>query len=396
MKILWLIGNTSLYEETNNQHGGWIGALQRQLMQVQEVQLAIAFPWDKEIREEKDSVLYYGVRNISHPLFRFQSKQRTQLERIKLIIEDFQPDIIHVFGTEIGYGLICEHTNIPVIIHLQGILEAIFEAWLPQNLSWSKYILTHPLAYLGYDAMRKFTKRERVMFRGCKYYMGRTEWDQSISHLLSPNSSYYYCPEMLRPEIYAALPWQYHQSSKLTVVSIIGNGMYKGADVILRTAKILKEWSDLDFEWQIVGVGNISWAEKHVSIKAHEVGVKPIGRASTTQLIEIMQSADIFVHPSYIENSSNAICEAQCIGMPVIATHVGGTTSLVEHERTGVIVPANDVYMLAAQISRLANNPKICMTLGKNARSEALERQNPETIISTLLNIYQSVVHAQV
>lgn len=396
MKILWLIGNTSLYAEANNQHGGWIGALQRQLMQVAYVRLAIAFPWDKEMREGKDNVLYYGVRNISHPIFRFQSKQHAQLERIKHIIEDFQPDIIHVFGTEIGYGLICEHTNIPVIIHLQGILEAIFEAWLPQNLSWSKYILAHPLAYLGYDAMQKFTKRERRIFEECKHYMGRTEWDQSISHLLSPNSSYYYCPEMLRPEIYAALPWQYHQSPKLTIVSVIGNSMYKGADVILRTAKILKEWSTLDFEWQIVGVENICWAEKHVGIKAKEVGINPVGRASAIELIKILQSADIFVHSSYIENSSNAICEAQCIGLPVIATHVGGTTSLVEHEKTGIIVPANDVYMLAAQISRLANNPQICMTLGKNARCEAQARHNPAAIITTLLNIYQSVVHAQV
>lgn len=394
MKILWLIGNTSLYAEANNQHGGWIGALQRQMMQVADVRLAIAFPWDTEMREEKDNVLYYGVRNISHPIFRFQSKQRAQLKRIELIIEDFQPDIIHVFGTEIGYGLICEHTNIPVIIHLQGILEAIFEAWLPQNLSWSKYILAHPLAYFGYDAMRKFTKREREIFHGCKFYMGRTEWDQFISHLLSPNSFYYYCPEMLRPEIYAASPWHYHHSSKLTVVSIIENSIYKGADVILRTAEILKDRSAMDFEWQIVGVGNISWAEKHVGIKAHEVGVKPIGRASTTQLIDILQSADIFVHPSYIENSSNAICEAQCIGMPVIATHVGGTTSLVEHEKTGIIVPANDVYMLAAQICRLTNNLEMCVALGKNARSEAFERHNPATIISTLLNIYHSVLHA--
>ena len=147
----------------------------------------------------------------------------------------------------------------------------------------------------------------------------------------------------------------------------------------------------MDFEWQIVGVENIRWAEKHVGLKAHEVGVVPIGRASATELIGILQSADIFVHPSYIENSSNAMCEAQCVGLPVIATHVGGATSLIEHKKTGIIVPANDVYMLAAQISRLANNPKICMTLGKNARQEALKRHNPQAIITTVLNIYQSV-----
>lgn len=396
MRVLWLVGNTSLYAEVSNMHGGWIGALQYHLMQVRDVQLAVAFPWQKSIKEIRDRVFYYGVPDVKHPIICFQSKQRKQLLRIKQIVDDFNPDIIHVFGTEMGYGLICEYLTIPVIIHIQGILEAIFEAWMPQNLSWRNYILAHPSAYLGYDAMQKFTKRERAIFKGCNYFMGRTEWDQSISHLLAPDSSYYYCPEMLRPEIYGAFPWQYHESPKLIIVSVIANSLYKGADIILRTAKIMKDNTLLDFEWRVVGVDAMALAEEHVGIKATEVGVKPIGRASASELISILQNANVYVHPSYIENSSNAICEAQCIGLPVIATYVGGTTSLVEHEKTGVIVPANDVYMLTAQICRLANNPETCITLGGNARNEALKRHNPEAIISTLLNIYQSIVHAHV
>ena len=393
MRVLWLAGNNALYKYSGDQHGGWIGALQRELQKENNVVLGVGFPWTESIKEVRDSVIYYGIKDIRHPIFRYEAKLKTQLLRLQTIVDDFKPDIIHVFGTEIAYGMIAKQTKIPVIVHIQGVLGAIYEAWLPQNLSWLDYILGNPRVYLGYDALRKFVPREREIYRHCRFFMGRTEWDKQLSQLLSPGSTYFHCDEMLRPEIVQTHAWQSHASEEVSLVSVVGEAPYKGIDVILRTAKILKDIARLHFTWNVIGVQSMCLSERLTGIKAADVNVLPQGRADVIHLIKWLQEATMFVHPSYIENSSNAICEAQYIGLPVIATHVGGTTSLITHEKTGIVMPANDVYLLASQVVRLAKDRDLCLHLGANSRKEAMARHAPKTIISTLLNIYQSVLH---
>ena len=60
-----------------------------------------------------------------------------------------------------------------------------------------------------------------------------------------------------------------------------------------------------------------------------------------------MLASDLYVSASHIENSPNSVAEAQLIGMPCIATGVGGTATYIEHNISGIIVPPGDPYALA-------------------------------------------------
>ena len=130
MKVLWLAGNPSLYAHAKDQHGGWIGALQRELLREKDISLAVAFPAETNLKDERDGVKYYGVSDIIHPIIGYKSKLQRHIKHLSEVINDFRPDIIHVFGSEIAFGLVSACTDIPVAIHLQGILSAIYEAWL--------------------------------------------------------------------------------------------------------------------------------------------------------------------------------------------------------------------------------------------------------------------------
>lgn len=88
------------------------------------------------------------------------------------------PDVILCFGTENGFGLASTLTDIPVVIHLQGILNPYYEAWMPQGLSWRKWLWGNKNAILTWLALKEFKEREMKMFRSCKYFIGRTDWDQ--------------------------------------------------------------------------------------------------------------------------------------------------------------------------------------------------------------------------
>src|SRR5205085_7777611 len=64
-------------------------------------------------------------------------------------------------------------------------------------------------------------------------------------------------------------------------------------------------------------------------------------------LDELIRQLDLFVLPSYTEGLPNVVLEAFAAGVPVVATSVGGTPEIVQHERSGLLVPPGDASALA-------------------------------------------------
>jgi glycosyltransferase involved in cell wall biosynthesis len=61
-------------------------------------------------------------------------------------------------------------------------------------------------------------------------------------------------------------------------------------------------------------------------------------------------------------------------GLPVVATRIGGTPRLVDHEATGLLVEPADASALAAAILRLIENPNAAAELGRRARQAVEDR----------------------
>lgn len=396
MKILWLASTPGLLKNTNHYNGGgWVAALQEEIIKVygNKIEMSLAYLSDKNSHEEYEGTHYYGIAAIKHTFWHYTQKEKAFCDRIRNVISEVSPDIILCFGTENGLGLACSLTDIPVIIHLQGILNPYYEAWMPQGLSWTKWLCGNRYSILTWLALKKFKKREIKMFRSCKYFLGRTEWDKSICHLLAPQAKYFYCSEMLRPDIYNSQKiWNNPSNKTKRIVSIISNAIYKGGDVILRAAKILKNNTSFKFEWEVYGVDNMQKWEQISHVKHDEVNVKVFGVINAHQLIDILTTADVYVHPSYIENSPNTVCEAQLLGIPVIATNVGGTSSLIKNGETGLLVPANDPYLIASNVLMLTQDNQFSLAISSNARKNALDRHKSISIIDNLISVFTKVL----
>jgi glycosyltransferase involved in cell wall biosynthesis len=221
--------------------------------------------------------------------------------------------------------------------------------------------------------------------------MGRTEWDKSVSKLLSPHSKYYYCSEVLRPEFIESKDrWNPKDRGHKIIVSTISSPLYKGGDVILTTAQLLKN-AKIDFEWSVIGASNFKSIEQKIGIMAKDVNVILNGTLSAKVLKERLLNADVFVHPSYIDNSPNSICEAQFLGLPVISTNVGGISSLIPSDDYGLLFPANDPYRACSLIMSILNNKKLSLKISANSRSLAEKRHDQTTIISDLITTYKRI-----
>ena len=168
----------------------------------------------------------------------------------------------------------------------------------------------------------------------------------------------------------------------MRIISTLSSSIYKGIDLVLKTAYLLKKKLGNTFDWQIIGLHKdnklVRFFEYCLKKRFKDCNVSFIGVLSESELIKSLQQANIFIHPSYIDNSPNSVCEAQILGMPVIACNVGGTSTLIEHEQNGILVPANAPYELAHNIMLLANDKIKSEQLGTQARISAMERHRSE------------------
>lgn len=410
MKILWFTNTPSLYKKDLRGYngGGWIESLEKILSQQDNVELGISFLHSDDCFKSKQGrTTYYPIslyssksQKFKHYLL-YKKSYKKEVDSYMDVINDFKPDLIHVFGTEQSFGLLTLYTKIPVVIHIQGILNPYLNAYFAPGLSKIDSILEkafNPLKLISTLRGQFFFKcnaeREVIILKNCKYFMGRTHWDKDVCTLYAPNSKYFYCSEVLRDLFYQAMPWQKQTRNKFLITSTISKVSYKGFDVILKTAKLLKKHTKIDFEWNVFGITEYKFWEKKLMIECASVNVKLNGIADSETLVKYLQDADVFVHPSYIDNSPNSVCEAQLLGLPVIAANVGGVSSLIEDNKTGILVPANDPFTLTSKLMELYGSNEKAIALGSNARALALKRHSKERIKMDLLDIYKELQYA--
>lgn len=412
MRVLWFTNTPSLYQQNANTYngGGWIEALEFNIRKNSNINLAVSFFHTNNIfKIAKENVTYYPInekrnffQKIQHHL---NSKLRINknIQSFLHVIEDFKPDIIHIFGSEQSFGLIAKYTSIPVVLHIQGILNSCMNAWYPPGYSvkdiYSLFRFNPLLLYSYFRDYKYFAtraKQEIQRFSCIQNYMGRTDWDKQIISILSPNSKYYYCGEILRSPFYKSPTWKPHKRDKIILVTTISSPLYKGFDLVLKTAKLLSSLYSLSFEWNIFGNINPKFAERKLKIKTSKVHVKIRGVISAECLVQELLNADMFIHPSYIDNSPNSICEAQLLGLPVISTNVGGISSLITQNENGILIPANDPYILCSKIIEIYRNQELAINLGKKAKICAVKRHCIESIVAQNIFIYQSILSKKI
>lgn len=410
MRVIWFeVTEPSAYSSGGSPICGWQDSLERIVRTIPNIELVIAF-----VSENHSEVkVIDGVTYV--PIFvqwsfwerSFRRYWDTYVEKMLpaalRIIAKYKPDLIHVFGTEWPFGQIAAHTDIPVVIHIMGAVVPYNNAKYPPN--YSAYVeIAHSLfspkaLYSIWEKQRygrNWEQWEKRTWKLVSNYMGRTQWDKSMSRVMHPGRRYFHVEEALRSDFLSGkYHWQLPSEKKLRLISTGCSTYWKGPDMMLKVAKILTSLG-VDFEWQVVGYmpKDIQKTVEHrEDARFEDCNVRILGLRNPDELICILCSSSLYVHTAYIENSPNSICEAQCLGLPVISTNVGGIPSLVRHDIEGVLVPANDPWQMADAIIELSNDKPRMLKYSENGRILALERHNDEHIKQQLLDCYNNLAN---
>lgn len=104
----------------------------------------------------------------------------------------------------------------------------------------------------------------------------------------------------------------------------------------------------------------------------------------------VFRKSRIVVVPStWYEGFPNVITRAMGHSRPVIATNIGAMQSIIDHEKTGILVQPGEASALRDAIKSLHSDPRRCIQYGVEGRTKALHSFNEETILSNLLKVYE-------
>ena len=417
MKILWFTNMPfpamlGIEDRLHAASGGWMTALLQSLSEEPQAEICVACVAPR--LAEAELVSDRGVR--FHAISRGGLPQRLRLrnpdnnsrylDACVRLVERVRPDIIHVHGSERLYGLLGARSLVsaPVVVSLQGLLH--------DYARWRHYFGVAPLRDILADQCRlnllqgrgslveywKFlgsARREMRILEGNRYFMGRTIWDRAHIEAVNPRSRYFHVNEILRPAFYRR-QWSVQSCRRHRVLFTNANTYRRGAEVLIDAVSILRrEFSDIQLALA-GGIERSSYGKRllrRISERGLLQSVEFLGCLNEDQMSDALCTAHAFVIPSLIENSPNSLCEAQLIGVPCVASYVGGIPTLVEEGRTGLLFPPGDAPVLADRLKTIFRDDRLGESLATQARETARRRHDPKSVTRTVLETYELIIN---
>lgn len=417
MRILWFSNTPSLAASKvakDTVGCGWIESLEQELSSFHEIELAVAFKKlvneVEEIKVDRSSTRYfmvpqYPTGKMSQWIDRFFGRplSKKSLPHYFEVVKEFNPDLVLFFGTEFDYPLIIPFLSMPSIIWFQGNL-TIYNEMYENGIQIRKTLIFESIKrflkcytiYHEYRLFQRKVEREKKIFSFATNFIGRTAWDKRVVSVMAPQANYFHIEEALR-EPFWKQQWSGHGSrKKIIVTTVIRGQLYKGLETIYKTAILLEDVLKNDFEWQVIGISEgttyVKAAKKEAKYSDSWSSVKLLGPLFGDDLVHQLLKSNLYVHPSHIENSSNAIQEAMLLGMPIVATNVGGTPSLIRDNEEGLLVQSKDSYAMAGAILELTKSPEKAKKLGQNARLISVKRNDNKKICRNLIDTFNLII----
>ena len=171
IKVLWFSINSSLYTSLDGVkagHGGWIGSLEHIIREHDDIQLAIAFEHkDGCFKSEQNGITYYPMQTINSKMkslmrhYNVMEEEKQVIPACLKVIEDYKPDVIHIFGSEWCFGLLKQYTKIPIVIHIQGSIPPYLNSSLPPGISCHSILKSY-----GWNVKKKIRTENTFLLTG--------------------------------------------------------------------------------------------------------------------------------------------------------------------------------------------------------------------------------------
>lgn len=386
MNVLWLAAYPHpVRTELKTHPVPWMTALAQRIACEEDITLTIvsvspSIPDTERFTHEGINYIYVKVPTDKYDLL---TGYQQRIRRVQQVLKEaaIPADVVHIHGSELQYQVMAANLSAPKILSVQGIMSEcikVLPAWPDyRHLSW-----------------RMAEYYERQYLPKIPHFICRTHWDTAIIRQKNANAIIHQNWEMMREPFYSPVD---PDENSTTLLYMGGLNALKGIKelLIMYDQLVQKEPS---LRLLVTGTGNrqglMSLIEQLGLVNIQADQIEHRGFLDASQLWQAYHEAMCLVHPSHVDNSPNSICEAQLAGLPVVATNVGGVSSLIEHTKTGLL-SLLDPTALADAVMYLYQQPEARQAIRIAARLIAMERHDPDSVVANTCAIYSTITRGQ-
>lgn len=417
-KLLWIVNTIFPYPAKElgvkkTSFGGWLNSLSDTLKKSNDFELAIATVYNgKEMKKMNDGQLVYYLLPGAPAL-----KYDKNLEKYwKIINEELKPDLVHINGTEFAHGLafINACPDIATVTSIQGLVSVyanVYYANIPikdiiKNITFRDIIKRDNII----QARKKFIKRgknEIEILKRTNAITGRTIWDYSNVQAINPNVKFYWSNRILREEFYQSKKWDISNIERHSIFCSQAGYPIKGLHYMIEAANILKkEYPDIKVYVAGQNITKNDTIKEKMKISGYGKYIKGLIRKYNLEeniiftgvldapgMVNRLLGSNAFVQTSAIENSPNSLGEAMLLGVPCVASYVGGTCDMLEHKKEGFLYTYTEPAILAQYIKRIFEDDELCMKFSNNAIRKANVTHNKERITQETIDMYNDILN---
>lgn len=329
---------------------------------------AICGPHD-DLADVEATVIRLEIPRHPHPI-----RHGAAIARLSRIYRRFRPDVVHAHGSQGGAVARLARLLAPRVPVVFTPHNYAFTNWFTNPLERGLYrsieVALAPLAtrvICVCEAERRIAasvgprKRTRVVYNGIEP-LAPAPPDPEIAHLSEAGPLICTVAELQLPK------------GVTTLVETMPKVLERFPDANLVVAGEGAERQRLEQQMGELGVG------------AH---VRLLG--SIDNVAGLLGAADVFVQPGWSESFPYSILEAMGMGMPIVATDVGGVGEAVEDGVTGRLVPRQDSTAMAQAIVDLLAERDRAEMLGRAAKARMMSRFRLDRMVNETLGVYREI-----
>jgi len=288
----------------------------------------------------------------------------------------------------------------PDVVHIQGFRTIMNNMWL-QRAVRRPFVLTAHGLYEGAERIRGSPLRPLVslvirnFLRGFQAVIATSEIDRPLlSELGYGPSRITVIPNGVDESKFRRVKEFVIRDGRKSILCVARFDVNKGHEDLIQALSIVERAGE-DFRAYLVGHATNPRCLENARSLAEDLGLADHVGIYTdlddAQLVDCYRSCELFVLPSHMETLPLAIIEAMHVGMPVVATAVGGVPGLVKDGVNGYLVNPGHPEALAEKMLVLLRNDAMRYEFRKRS-IELVQGYNWRDVAERTLNVYEGLV----
>ena len=163
----------------------------------------------------------------------------------------------------------------------------------------------------------------------------------------------------------------------------------KGLSYAIEGIALLQKLTDAELIFLVLGEGEERTYLEHLIAK-NDLSKNVLLAGNKENGITLLSAFDIFLLPSITEAFPYAILEAGKVGLPIIATSVGGIPEVIDDMESGILIQSKNPGEIARAIAYLVQNPDRRKQLGEAIAKRIADRFNLEIMVEQTMALYKN------